>query len=100
VQISEMIEKARELISLFEKVEPRVWGVEAMAVELSEEVGSLADSIMVTEGYRPGREGRQIDLEDEIADVIFMLIRIADYYDIDLEQACTRMINRTREKLP
>ena len=54
---------------------------------------------MIKERHRqPGNE-EHIDLEDDIVDVMFILIRIANHYEIDLESTYQTMIKRTREKL-
>lgn len=99
MQVAELVELTRSLIKLFKQVEPRDWGIEAMAVELTAETGTLADSIMIQEGYRRMRQGGELDLEDDVVDIMFMLIRIADYYQIDLEAAYTRMIETTTAKV-
>ena len=99
MSIAEMIKKTSDIIELFKQIEPRVWGVEAMAVELSAEVGTLTDTIMIQEGYRKLRPGTSIDLEDDIADILFMLIRIANHYGIDLEKAYRTVLVETRQKL-
>jgi NTP pyrophosphatase (non-canonical NTP hydrolase) len=76
------------------------WNADIMMVELAAEVGTLADSIMIREGHRPPRSSLDdIDLEDDVADVLFMLVRIADHYNIDLDNAYERMICGTRRKL-
>lgn len=98
MQVSEMVSMTREITRLFDKIVGE-WDINVMVTELTGEVGTLADSIMIKEGYRPSRDGDDIDLEDDIVDVVFMLIRIADYYDIDLESAYRSMIDQTRRKL-
>lgn len=99
MQVSEMVTATRQLIMLFQKVEPRPWGIEAMMTELAGEVGTLADSVMIKEGYRQLRDGDTLDLEDDLADVLFMLIRIADHYHINLETTYMQMIQSTQAKL-
>jgi NTP pyrophosphatase (non-canonical NTP hydrolase) len=99
MQIAQMLDETRELVALFRQVEPREWSVEAMVVELSGEVGSLADSVMIQEGFRRPREVGSLALDDDIADILFMLIRIADYYGIDFEEAYRKMVNVTRARL-
>ena len=98
MNVSEMIEMTRDITRLFdEAVGP--WDVSVMVTELVGEVGTLADSIMIQEGHRPSRNGGRVDLEDDIVDIMFMLIRIADHYDIDIENAYEKMIKQTRRKL-
>jgi NTP pyrophosphatase (non-canonical NTP hydrolase) len=99
MEVSEMIAMTREVTRLFDKLVGR-WNSSVMVTELVGEVGTLADSIMIHDGHRPPRENSEaINLEDDVVDVLFMLIRIADHYDIDLEQAYRKMIEETHEKL-
>jgi NTP pyrophosphatase (non-canonical NTP hydrolase) len=98
MKVADMIRITREVTCLFDE-EVGKWDIPVMVTELVGEVGTLADSIMMKERYRPLRDGDHIDLEDDIVDVLFMLIRIADHYEIDLESAYKAMIARTRKKL-
>jgi NTP pyrophosphatase (non-canonical NTP hydrolase) len=99
MQISDMVERTREVTALFDEVVPRTWGIEAMMVELVGEVGTLADEIMLQEGYRRTRSADRLRLEDEVVDVLFMLVRVADYYGIDLDEAYVTMLDKTEAKL-
>ncbi len=99
MEFSTLIHKTKEVIALYSQVETRPWGVEAMCVELCGEIGTLAESIMIKEGYRPIRDGTEIDLDDDIVDIVFMLIRIADYYNINLEESYRKMLDETRQKI-
>lgn len=63
-------------------------------IELAKQVGGLAKHIMVQEKYylkeregKPEYKTTKKDIEDELADVFFCLVRIADYYKISLEKA-------------
>ena len=40
------------------------------------------------------------DVEDELADILFFLLRSADLYDIDLEAALERKLKKNRERYP
>ena len=99
MQVDEMVQMTRELMALFKQVEPREWDATAMATELNAETGTLSDTIMIKEGYRHLRPGTTLDLEDDIVDVMFMLIRIALHYDIDIEAAYRQMVEETRAKI-
>jgi dCTP diphosphatase len=44
-----------------------------------------------------GKEGQVVD---ELADVMYWLIKLADYYDIDLLQALNEKMNKNEEKYP
>lgn len=98
MEVSEMVRITRDVIHRFDEAVGE-WDISVMVTELVGEVGTLADSIMIKEGHRPSRNEESIDLEDDIADVMFMLIRIADKYEIDIEQAYKDMIRQTHRKL-
>ncbi len=98
MQVSDMVYMTREITNLFDQVVGE-WDASVLLTELAGEVGTLADSIMIKEGHRKPRNDEPIDLEDDIVDVMFMLIRIADHYNINLEEAYKNMIYHTREKL-
>lgn len=98
MDVSEMVTMTRDITHLFDEIVGK-WDINVMVTELVGEVGTLADSIMIQEKKRPPRNGDSIDLEDDIVDILFMLIRIADHYDIDIESAYAKMIKQTRRKL-
>src|SRR5947199_10162570 len=93
-----MGEIVQETSGLFDKTVGK-WDMSVMVTELVGEVGTLADSVMIQEGHRPARNSEPIDLEDDIVDVMFMLIRIADHYNIDVESVYEDMIKKTQRKL-
>jgi NTP pyrophosphatase (non-canonical NTP hydrolase) len=91
----EAIELARSIINRFEKIEGKPWKIDGSMIELSKQVGDLSKLVMSYEGYYPkdrGKLDRQYlatkeRIADELADLLFMIIRIAGYYGIDLEKA-------------
>lgn len=99
MKLSEMAEKSREINALFEQTAPRPWTIEALITELTAEVGTLADSVMIKENYRRPRDTTELDLEDDIVDIIFLLFCIADHYHINIEDGYTKMLELTRAKL-
>lgn len=84
----------RQVISAFDQVEQRPWTVEVTLIELMKQVGDLSRRILVIEEYyladratRPDYHTSVGDIGDELADILYCLIRIADHYHIDLEAA-------------
>jgi len=84
-------EKQKEILAGIEH--PRLGNV----VGLYEEVGELSKEIMEIEFYGASR---QIELEDECADVLFSLLSVCDSYKVDLEAAYEKKISKITGKIP
>ena len=91
----EAIKLALDIVERFEKIEGKKWGVDGSMIELSKQVGQLSALVMMQEGYYPTDRDQDHPqykvskelIADELADILFMIIRIAKLYDIDLEKA-------------
>ncbi|MBO5500438.1 MAG: MazG-like family protein [Clostridia bacterium] len=87
---SEMQSMYREVVHRFSKIELTPWGAQGAMIELSKQVGELAKQVMIKEKYY-ALTGDVPDVDqklgNEMADVIAQVMRLADYYGIDLEQA-------------
>jgi NTP pyrophosphatase (non-canonical NTP hydrolase) len=93
----ELIEMTRKVIAAFDRVERRPWTIEATTIELMKQTGDLARRIMQQEQYylpdrdqRPEYQASVDDIGDELADILYCVIRIAEHYQIDLEAAHIR----------
>lgn len=86
------IDEIKKTIKRFEKIEGRPWGVEGAVIELAKQVGQLSALIMNREGYYYAEREKLSDkynatddkIADELADIMFAVVRIAEYYNIDL----------------
>ena len=86
----EMQEMYKDIVKRFNKIEIQDWKAEGAMIELSKQVGELAKQVMIKEKYYAlTDEVTDVDerLGNEMADVIAQVIRLALYYDIDLEKA-------------
>ena len=100
ITIQELVKQTKELQKLFRQAEHKPWTIDTFVMELLAETGTLADSIMIKEQYRKPRPIQpQINLEDDVCDVLFVLFMIADYYGINIEKSYKKMIDSTRKKL-
>ena len=87
---AEMEDMYKEVVKRFNKIELREWKTEGVMIELAKQVGELAKQVMIKERFY-ALEGDVIDVDErlgnEMADVIAQVMRLADYYKIDLEKA-------------
>jgi NTP pyrophosphatase (non-canonical NTP hydrolase) len=95
MSFQEAVDIAKAIIKRFEKIEGKPWGVEGSIIELQKQVGELSKLVMLHEKYYfPNRdkldknyESDKEKIADELADILYAIIRIADQYDIDLIEA-------------
>jgi NTP pyrophosphatase (non-canonical NTP hydrolase) len=90
----DLAEINRTVAAAFDDREQRPWGAEALVIELSKQVGDLARAVLTTEHYYlPDREndprygGHRDRIADELADILYCVLRLADHYSVDLEEA-------------
>jgi NTP pyrophosphatase (non-canonical NTP hydrolase) len=80
---AEMEDMYKEVVKRFNKIELREWKAEGAMIE-------LAKQVMIKEKYY-ALEGDVLNVDkclgNEMADVIAQIMRLADYYKIDLEKA-------------
>lgn len=86
---AEMQAMYREVVQRFQKIELREWNAEGAMIESSKQAGELAKQVMIKEKYYAlENDVCDVDerLENEMADVIAQVMRLADFYKIDLEK--------------
>lgn len=102
---NETIGIIREMAARFQKIEGRPWGAEGTLMELAKQVGDLSARIMTKEGYYFKNRDKIHDnkyspdtdaIADEIFDILFATIRLADHYKIDIPATTrkTQKINK------
>src|SRR6266705_5750215 len=82
----ELIDITRKVIHAFEHVEQRPWTIEVTMIELMKQIGDLSKHIMMMEKYYlpdratdPAYMTTTDDSSDELADVLYCLIRIEEH---------------------
>lgn len=86
------INDIRKTVDRFQKIEGKPWGAEGAVIELAKQVGQLSALVMNREGYYYAEREKESDsykaskdnIADELADIMFAVVRIADHYEIDL----------------
>ena len=96
-----MNEYQKQVDGWFKKSGWKYWHPTNQFVRLSEEVGELARIINHLYGEKPKKDYElQQDLEEEIGDVLYTLVCLANSQKIDLDKAMIRSIEKvsTRDK--
>lgn len=71
------------------------WNPLSMLAALIEESGELAREINYQQGYKPKKSNeRKHNIKEELADVLFALICIANYFEIDLEAELKKTLQK------
>jgi NTP pyrophosphatase (non-canonical NTP hydrolase) len=99
--------KTREIVKRFEKIEGKPWGIEGSMIELGKQIGDLSSLVMSQEGFYPSKRGEdnlkykasKEKIGDELADILFIIIRLADLYNIDLEKAHYKALENANKYL-
>ena len=79
------------------------WTPLAMLSAVIEEVGELAKEINHLEGFKPKKnKNEKIKVGEELADILYAIVCIANYYKIDLdtelENVITKYSNRDNKR--
>ena len=70
-----------------------------MTTKMLEEAGEVAADIMGLEGYKPKGNYTEDMLGRELSDLLYNIFIIAETYDIDLESAYKRTIEKYEDYL-
>ncbi|NCO88700.1 hypothetical protein AUK04_00885 [Candidatus Roizmanbacteria bacterium CG2_30_33_16] len=67
------------------------WSAHVQFIHLVEEVGELGEALTVKQGDRKGGSGKKAladhgDIEEEIGDILFSLINLANRYNLSLDK--------------
>lgn len=65
---------------------------------LTEETGEVARIIARTYGDQSAKEGEKLDLADELADVLWVVMAIANQTGVDLEQAFAANLDKKTKR--
>ncbi len=74
------------------------WPPLSMLAAVTEEVGELAREINDREGYKKKRVADKADLGLELADVLYSIVCIANYYHINLDDSFRAIMKKYDER--
>jgi NTP pyrophosphatase (non-canonical NTP hydrolase) len=94
MEIKDCQKQVDDWISQFEE---GYWHPSSMMLRLTEEVGELAREVNHRYGQKPKKPTEpEGDLALEMADILFIIISMANSLNIDLEEAFNRMMEKYR----
>ena len=94
MDIKDWQKQVDDWISQFEE---GYWQPSSMMLRLIEEVGELAREVNHRYGEKPKKPGEaEGDLALEMADILFIIVCMANSLNIDLEDAFARMLEKYR----
>ena len=90
----DLIKKTLFVYDIFNKYQQKEWSIESLMIELSKQVGDLAKRVMMFEKYyltdresMPAYKTGKKEIGDELSDILYCIIIIANFYKINLESA-------------
>jgi len=94
--LAELQELVDKWINQFEE---GYWPPLSQLASIMEEVGEISRIINALEGYKKFKPNEKVEpLEDELGDLLFSLICLANYYKIDLEKAFFKILKKYNER--
>jgi Predicted pyrophosphatase len=75
------------------------WKPLSMLARITEEVGELARELNAVYGEKPKKPGeKEAPIDEEIADILFVLVALANSLDIELDAAFSKVMNKYRTR--
>jgi NTP pyrophosphatase (non-canonical NTP hydrolase) len=98
----QIVEKTRKVHALFE-AKGATYNKKERVLDLVEEVGELAQAVLVVEGPKqttvPSKQKTRADIIDALADILFALLRLADDYDADLFMEYMQVMDQIKARI-
>lgn len=68
-----------------------------IALHAVEELGELARELLKEEGYKKGKSDRE-EIASELMDLLYLILKIANKYDIKLDEEWRKTLERYSKK--
>ena len=95
MRLNEAIKKTQKVA---DKMPGEKWGIYQRFNDLVEEVGELANSIQVKEGWKTKNRAKA-DLVNSVCDVLYSILLVASHYDIDLEREYPEVLKEIEDRV-
>jgi len=95
MNIKELQEKINEFCEEYNMTSP----VEHRALDLTSEIGEIAKEILLMTNYGKKKLEYRNEIKAELGDALYSLITIANYFNIDLEEALNMVLDKYKKRL-
>jgi len=97
MDLNEAMKKTKKVVEEIEEKRGRKWDTKTRFIDLVEEVGELANALILEHGNKPER-ARRAELVDSVCDVLFDLLILAEMYNIDLDKEYPKVLDHIRKR--
>jgi NTP pyrophosphatase (non-canonical NTP hydrolase) len=93
------LKEIQEMIDKWIREHGGYWPSLSMVCAIMEELGEVAREINSLEGYKPKKSGlKNSKLGEELADLLFSIVCLANHYKIDLDKELNNVFNKYSER--
>ncbi len=97
MDLNEAVEKTKKVVAEIEEKRGKKWDSKTRFIDLVEEVGELANALILEHGDKPEKV-RRAELADSVCDILFDLLMLADAYGIDLNKEYPKVLDHIRKR--
>src|SRR3989344_5251178 len=94
MRLNEAVIKTQKVV---DKMPGEKWGVYQRFNDLVEEIGELANSIQVKEGWKTKNRAKS-EFIDSACDVLYSIFLIADHYNINLDKEYPKVLKEIDDR--
>jgi len=93
------LNEIQEMVDKWIREHGGYWPSLSMICAIMEELGEVAREINSLEGYKPKKSGlKNSKLGEELADLLFSIVCLANHYKIDLDKELNNVFNKYSER--
>jgi NTP pyrophosphatase (non-canonical NTP hydrolase) len=93
------LKQIQKLVEDWIKLHGGYWPPLSMLSAVMEELGELSKEINSLEGYKPKKINlKESNLGEELADLVYSIMCIANYYNVDLDEEFEKVMKKYSER--
>ncbi len=98
MDLNEAVRETKKVCSSIPTPKGKGWDAKTRFIDLVEEVGELANAIMLEHGDKAEKR-RKAELIDSVCDTLFDLLMLADAYGIDLDKEYPKVLEQITNRV-